>query len=143
MSWAQFSAMMILEETMEEKPVRSRSNGLAVASLCLGIVAIITSPGFMLIVASILERLDINLLDAGFIVGWYGSSDLFNFPSRQSSLLSPMLGMIGLILGIIGSKRTKKENWVAIAGMVICVLVILYWGLMMIPISFWALIIGH
>ena len=99
---------------MEEKPVR-RSNWMAVASLCLGILGFMTS----LLLYILFENWLIPGFDPfSFLPDWYVT--LIN-----SIWFSSLAGLTGLILGIISYRRTTVSRRIARAGIILCILAIL------------------
>jgi hypothetical protein len=96
---------MILEESMEEQPVR-KTDRLAVISLCLGILGFITSFPFWIVLWTVYERVDLWLL----------------YPC----MISPVFGVVALSTGVDSKKRTIGKNGIAIAGIVLGSLTLLF-----------------
>jgi hypothetical protein len=98
---------------LEEKPIQ-KSNGLAVGSLCMGILGFITSILFLWILESFfVPNLSDSLLPEWLllVLGWPVSSSL--------------IGLIGISLGIISLKKTTVSNRIAKAGIIFGVLALL------------------
>jgi hypothetical protein len=112
--------MMILEETMEEKPVRKTDWG-GIASLCLGIVAIITSsPVWLLSMTIPCPSEEFSALC------WYRGFGLI------LGQLSPMSGIVGLVTGFISIKTVKEKRLTAIIGVVFNAIALLLYAVLFI-----------
>lgn len=85
---------------MEEKPVR-RSNWMGVVSIFLGMYSLVTSLWFMSCVGSFLSV--------------YGSLNRWA-ESTVGMIVSAGVGLAGLVLGILGSRRAGGKDSLAKTG---------------------------
>ena len=103
---------------MEEKPVR-KSNGLAFASLCLGLAGFILSPWIF-----ILSRVFHDSKNLGTPPDWLWLELIF--------LTGPIIGLEGIILGFVHAIKRKGGKWLSIPGIILGILGVVSWCLLLI-----------
>jgi hypothetical protein len=104
-----------IEETTEEKPVR-KTGDLSDVSFRLGILAIVTSFPFLLLLWVILDGL----------IWWFFRWWYYGWGVLWTELVSLVLGLAALITGIICLVKKRGEKRKAVAGIIMGILAILF-----------------
>ena len=103
---------------MEEKPVR-KTDRVAVGGLCMGILGLITSFPFGFVLMIGLQGLDFDWIQNLFTWWFFGSGAFF------LNLISPVFGLVALIVGIDSITGTKEKKGFVISAIFFVSLTIL------------------